>query len=698
VTPSLAALIAAAVVPASLAVLALARRRRDRTAWAYGLGMLALAAESAVGLWLVAATETPADRDVGLRALTAAGLVVSFAWAAFMVLFLHPPAAPVARAWRLALGGLGLATVGLGALAAVAPPYLIADVTGAFYAARLDTGGRAVVIAELLLTVAVLAGLEAALRRSRATERWRTKYLVLGLGAIFAVRFYFQAQVLLFHAVLASYLAAQAVAVVLGSLVTGVALRRGGLLPSGLAVSRQVVFRSVVVGTLGAYLFVVGVLGWLLDYLGVAEELFWGTLVIFASAVALGVLLLSEDVRWRLKRFIAVHFYRTKYDYREQWVAFTERLASLVTLDQLAPALLSGVADAVGATRGTLYLAGPRPGHWERAAVHGPWQPPATLEPPAVLAADLARRGEPVVIDNGAAGPLGALLVDRELHDTLAEGGAVVPLRWRGELVGLMLLGPERTRAPYGVEDRQFLATVAEQAAGALVTARLSESLAQAREFEAFHRLTSFVVHDLKNSIAALSLLSQNALANFDDPEFQRDAIRTLSRTVERMKALLARLSSSREAPGATWAALNLPAVVEEALGGLSPQRGIRLRTELGPVTGLRGDGEALGKVVQNLVINGIEAIDGEGEVTVKTYEDGRWGVVEVTDTGRGIPAEFLRTSLFAPFRTTKKGGWGVGLYHAKTIVEAHGGTIEVSTKEGEGTTFMIRLPREVAT
>ncbi len=202
-TPSVTALVVATVVPAALAGLALARRRRDRTAWAYALGMLTLAAESGAATWLATATETPADRDLGLRLLTAAGLVASYAWAAFIVLFLHPAGVPIARAWRLALAGAGLATVGLAALAAVAPPYLVADVTAPFYAARLDTGGRAAVIAELLLTVAVLAGLEAALRRSRSTERWRTKYLVLGLGAIFAVRFYFQAQVLLFNAVLA---------------------------------------------------------------------------------------------------------------------------------------------------------------------------------------------------------------------------------------------------------------------------------------------------------------------------------------------------------------------------------------------------------------------------------------------------------------------------------------------------------------
>ena len=86
-----------------------------------------------------------------------------------------------------------------------------------------------------------------------------------------------------------------------------------------------------------------------------------------------------------------------------------------------------------------------------------------------------------------------------------------------------------------------------EQTAGVVVTAGLSEKLVQSREFEAFHRLTSFVMHDLKNSISALSLLSQNALSNFNDPEFQHDAPRTVAKTVERMEALLGRLSSAPE-------------------------------------------------------------------------------------------------------------------------------------------------------
>jgi len=79
--------------------------------------------------------------------------------------------------------------------------------------------------------------------------------------------------------------------------------------------------------------------------------------------------------------------------------------------------------------------------------------------------------------------------------------------------------------------------------------------------------------------------------------------------------------------------------------------------------------------------------------VTLRTFEEDGKAVVSITDTGCGMSEEFVRKSLFAPFRSTKKGGWGIGLYQARGIVEAHGGAIEVSSQEGAGTTFTVKLP-----
>jgi hypothetical protein len=256
-----------------------------------------------------------------------------------------------------------------------------------------------------------------------------------------------------------------------------------------------------------------------------------------------------------------------------------------------------------------------------------------------------------------------------------------------------MFIGPERTRAPHTVEDLDFLATVGEQAAGALATARLAEEVAQAREFDTFHRLMSFVIHDLKNSISALSMLSQNALANFDDPEFQRDAIRTLSRTVERMRGLLTRLSAAPGAAPFQFRPIDLAGLAREAVKPVMGTPRVRLIQKHEPLPSVLGDHEAMLRVFQNLVTNAVEALDGDGEVTVRTYQDRDVAVFSVTDSGCGISEDFLRKSLFTPFRSTKKGGWGIGLYQARGIVEAHGGTIEVSSTEGVGSTFAVRLP-----
>jgi putative PEP-CTERM system histidine kinase len=281
------------------------------------------------------------------------------------------------------------------------------------------------------------------------------------------------------------------------------------------------------------------------------------------------------------------------------------------------------------------------------------------------------------------------------LHPALGDGPVVVPLRWRDELIGLMLIGAERTGGAYTSEDLEFLATVAQQAAGAIATARLSETLAQSREFDAFHRLTSFVIHDLKNSISALSMLSENALQHFDDPEFQRDAIKTLARTVDRMKGLLGRLSSGPKVAILQYHSVDLAALALEAAQPLVNDPRITIIKELAPVPGIRADADALLRVVQNLVTNAAQSIRGEGSVTLRTETAHGRVILAVSDTGCGMSDEFLRKSLFAPFRSTKKGGWGIGLYQAKGIVEAHGGSIEVVSKEGSGTTFAVSLPME---
>ncbi len=675
-----------------LAGAALLPRARGTAHWGFALGMLGLAAETAALYGLLTFTDDSEGRLLFLQTWAVAGLVTLVPWGYFIVAVSSGTVSSWPRSLRYALAGGSVVLLGGAAAVLGLPTFQIADVPGPFYAARLEAVGRWAVVFQLAATAAILAGLEACLRTSKSEMRWRIKYLVLGLGGIFLMRFFLLSQMLLFQIVMAVYLTTTAAALFLGNLLVAGSLLRERLLLAEVTVSRRVVYRTAVVGVLGAYLLVVGVLGWLLSHLGISEELFWGSLVVFVSAVGLAAILFSENVRWRFKRLIAYHFYRDKYDYREQWTNFTRRLGPLVSEADIARAVLEAVTDAAGAARGVLYLVDSHDGQYHLAgAVEADRAPVALRAQHPLVRRFETTLGAAVVGPAEMQAPAGDA---RALATQFAEGSAAVALRWRETITGVLLIGPERTGAQYRAEDLEFLSTVADQAAGAVVSARLSERLAQAREFEAFHRLTSFVVHDLKNSITALSLLSENALANFDDPEFQRDALRTLSRTVEQMQGLLARLSRAPEAAELRPQPVDLAALALEATRSMGGVR-VQLVKDLAPLSPVPADPDALLKVFQNLVTNAVEAIKGEGTVTVRTHEASGWAVCTVTDTGSGMPAEFIKTTLFVPFRSTKKGGWGIGLYQAKGIVEAHGGRIDVTSTVGRGTSFTVRLPVE---
>jgi putative PEP-CTERM system histidine kinase len=688
---TLAALLAS-LASFGLSAVALAQRPPTLMHRSFGLGMAAFGVEAASALVLLAPVASAANYQGWLKTFEVIGILVPLPWVAFAAAL---GLASGSRSRALRLGGAGLvaaaSAVGL-AVAAGSSTTELAHEAGRFSAAPATLPGRAGIVFQLLVTAAILAGLEAALRTSKGGTRWRIKYLMVGLIAIFLARFYLLSQTLLFEVWTASTIATQCATLLVGDLVIAASLVRDRAQSGELIVSRRLLYRSAVVAVLGLYLFVAGLMGWLVNWLGIPEALFWGTLGVFVSAIGVTVVLLSEDVRWRVKRAISHHFYKTRYDYREQWRQFTRRLGSLLTMNELAPELLTAVMDTVGAGRGLLYLAEGPPGHLRLTAASGAVQPVGTLELPTDTLRALVSKRAAVPLEPRGVGRLTTGVVS-DPNPEADEPGVLVPLIWREDLIGLITLGPERTGRGYSIEDLELLTTLGEQAAGTVVTVQLSEKIAVAREFEVFHRFASFVIHDLKNSIAALSMLTQNIGEHFDDPEFRRDAVHTLKKTVARMTALLARLSAGPSAYPLRLETVDLPALVDETVTLLKIGKRIRFVKRLNPLPPVMADADALQRVIQNLVTNAIEATDGDGQVTLTTYVEDDRAVLCVADNGHGIPPEFLQRSLFAPFRSTKKGGWGIGLYQARNLVEAHGGTIEVASREGEGTSFWVKLP-----
>src|SRR5262249_12327970 len=229
-------------------------------------------------------------------------------------------------------------------------------------------------------------------------------------------------------------------------------------------------------------------------------------------------------------------------DYRAKWIEFTRRLGSCATLDELAPRLVGAVVETLSATGAVLYLSHGAEGGLHAAAAVGTGDPaPILADDDHAPFAPLLTGRVPVVLENGSAAAWCWVTQAR----VFSEGSAIVPLRWRDEAAGALGIG-EPIGSPYTRDDLGLMEAIGEHAAGLLVTVQMSESRTRAREFEAFRRLTSSVVHDLKSSIAALSTVSESALKPLDDRDFRRDALDTVAQTVARMKSLLGRL---HEAP-----------------------------------------------------------------------------------------------------------------------------------------------------
>ena len=390
-----------------------------------------------------------------------------------------------------------------------------------------------------------------------------------------------------------------------------------------------------------------------------------------------------NDLRRQLGRFTGLTRRTHTFEGQDHWTSLARRISLRQTPDEIAADIAEHVARICGATVAAVYLADGSDMSFHLGAGSGN----ARFAPPAEHRASLASWAQaptgPVAIE--ALPPVGAPAVPPTLG---------VPIRWRTTLIGFIVLGPHAPGREYRVEDFEFLTAVADQTAASIMAARLSELQGESRKLESLDRFTATAAHDLKNCVSALSLLARNAIGNFADPEFQRDAVTTLSRTVERMRRLLARLSAPDAAtPAPRTEAIDLQALIMEATSPLATDTKVRLIRQLRPVHTLYGDRDALLRVVENLTTNAAEAIDHEGTVTVTLAEEHGHAVISVADTGCGIPEEYQERHLFAPFRSTKKNGWGIGLYQTKEVVENQYGEILVESVEGHGTTFTVKLP-----
>jgi putative PEP-CTERM system histidine kinase len=551
---------------------------------------------------------------------------------------------------------------------------------------------EAILATWIIVAICGLILVEQIFRNASTDERWAIKYLCIGVGGLFAYDFYMYSHALLFRQLDPVLWSARGIANAVAVPLIAASVARNPRYAIDIHVSRDVIFHSATVIGTGVYLLVMAFIGYYIRlYEGEWSRLLQ-TVFFFGAGLLLVVILFSGNIRSRLRVLLSKHFFSFKYDYRQEWLNFTNSLA--VSGEYIPERIIRAIAAMIHSPGGYL---------WEK-------------EGDAFRLLERWNCPEPDAMDNSKLASLGSFLSktnwivdldeysrdpgryrDLELPGWLCaipNAWLIIPLPHKTDVLGFVLIKRSDTVKGINWEDRDLLKLAGRQAASHLAQYQADQALLRARQFEAFNRLSAYVVHDLKNILAQQSLIVSNAEKHKHKPEFVDDVIHTIKNSVDRMTRLMEQMRG--ELRGSRPRDIDLVALLSEIVGKYARHQPAPV-LEGGPDTVfVYADPDQLGNVFGHIVQNAIEATDKSGQVRVVVGLDDARVLVSVEDTGCGMDEEFIRERLFKPFDSTKGlTGMGIGAFESRDYIRSLGGDILVRSTPGQGTVFTVSLPVE---
>ena len=606
------------------------------------------------------------------------------AWVVFLLQLLRPMAGSLAST-RTRLGLLGLIVLaGVG---------LVANLLLGLQPDRADLALRFLVASQLGCAVLGLLLVEQVFRNQVEPSRWGAKPLCVGLGCLFLYDVYLFSQALMFGRFDADALTARSLVQAVTVPLLLVASRRDAHWLARVQVSKTAAFYSASLLLIGLYLLFIAGAGYYVRFFGGN----WGgalqVALLVVALVLLTVLVLSGALRARLRVFLGKNFFSYRYDYRLEWLRFTSMLSSCSTPQEVSGLVVRGLADMVECPAGGLWFKALGDDSYVQSAA---WNmPPMTQAEPTDSPFCRFMREREWIIDLDAArrgtGPAAEAPVVPAWLLSLPTAWLVLPLLVADEMLGFVVLAKPRTELDLDWEVRDLLKTAARQAAGFLAQMHATEALLEARKFDAFNRMSAFVVHDLKNIITQLSLMLKNAERHQSNPEFQQDMLITVESSLDKMRQMMLQLREGERPAGVAFGVELAP--ILQRIANAAHQRGREVAVDIVDRVATRGHAQRLERVIGHVVQNALDATLQSGKVWVKTRQSSGSVLVEVGDTGTGMSPEFIRLRLFRPFNSTKSTGMGIGSYESFQYVRELGGSIEVKSVIGQGTLVSLLLP-----
>lgn len=523
------------------------------------------------------------------------------------------------------------------------------------------------------------------------SARWHIAIPCVLLGGLACFDILVSADTVLFHTSSTPLISARVVAMIIVAPLLVLAASRGQRWREPVRLSRAAVFHSATLVLSGSVLLALALAGEVLrrfnNSLGWLAELS----LLFAGVIGMLLFLSSRSARSIMHRIVIRHFFADRYDYRRQWLECIGTLSGTGTVERtsLPYRAIRAVADVVDSPSGALFLLDQGTGDMSWA---GSWNMPSTttLSASHELVHSLKINDQVIELNQST-----SVRLEYESQDAIQRLGPawlVIPLLQAEGTIGMVVVGPPRVSFRLDQEVFDLLRIVGREVATYIAEQRATEIIFQTRNLHDYGKRFTFVAHDIKNVSSQLALLLSNAQSHIQNPEFQSDMLETVRASVEKIDGLLKRLDEpdTRQAPASITPLPRLNAIVT----AYQRVRKVALTVVHDGSTGtIAMSPDAFDTAVTHLLNNAVDAALGQ-TVQLRLNHEAEQVIVEIIDHGIGMSESFIRDELFAPFRTHKQGGSGIGAFQARELVKEAGGQLLVTSEQGVGTTMRLIFTR----
>lgn len=442
-----------------------------------------------------------------------------------------------------------------------------------------------------------------------------------------------------------------------------------------------------------------------------------GLLFLNALIASTAIIIVFEPLRSMLERVVNRWMFQEKYELFRRIESLRADLMNVIDVRDLVPRVLSALEDSRRVTHASMYIVDPDGSAYDLIGHVGP-RPEGRLDAVAYRGFIERLRRAGVISVEGLERELVALrnrqgeereaviLVLRALE--LVNGSVVLAILGEEQLLGMLVLRDERLREAYSSEEIELFRGVAASIGVTLQNSQIYERMKERDRLAALGQMAAGLAHEIRNPLGSIKGAAQflQPVEGQTPDKSTREFLDIIVEEVDRLNKIVSQFLDYARPYRGDQSPLDVTDVVRKTLSLLEKERGgshAEIVTALQDgLPMVRADAQQLRQVFLNLTLNAFDAMPQGGRLQVSTSlrRSTRRGAaaafleVRFRDDGVGIPAGDLR-NLFIPFFTTKEKGTGLGLPISQRIIENHGGTIEVRSQPGSGSTFTVLLPVE---